>query len=131
MSTKTWQKIFSVFLLAGMLLSLVQPRPARATPQANPPSAPQAQLAPKPDEKALAKIEPQLLEGINTTGSSDFIVRFVEQADLSAAYSMAWKERGEFVYNTLKEVAARSQAKAIDYLTQRGVAYQTYIAGND
>jgi hypothetical protein len=131
MSTKTWQKVFSVFLLAGMLLSLAQPRAASARPQPVPSNAPQAQNAPEPDEKALAKIEPQVLDGINSAGSSDFIVRFSEQADLSAAYDMAWKERGEFVYSTLKETAARSQAKAIENLKTQGLEYQSFIAGND
>lgn len=136
MSKKTMQKVFSFFLLAGMLLSLARPSMAHAMPQpilsdAFLASTSQAALAPEPDEKGLAKIEPMLLDSINTSGSSDFIVRFAEQADLSAAYEMAWKERGEFVYNTLQETAARSQARAIEYLKERSIDYQSFFTGNE
>jgi hypothetical protein len=86
--------------------------------------------------KALAqqstdKIESTLLDQFTTNGSADFIVRFNEQADLSAAYSMDWNSRGEFVYNTLQEAAERSQVNAKAILQERGVKNQTFIAGNE
>ncbi|MGC8874248.1 MAG: S8 family serine peptidase, partial [Chloroflexia bacterium] len=76
------------------------------------------------------KIEAALLERL-TQGSSDFIVRFVEQADLSPAKSMDWNARGEYVYRTLSQVAARSQARAKRLLEQQGLTYHTFIAGNE
>ncbi len=78
-----------------------------------------------------SKIEPALLEKLAAERTADFIVRFGEQADLSPAYQMGWKERGEFVVRALTEVAERSQATAKTYLDGRGIAYRTFIAGNE
>ncbi len=77
------------------------------------------------------KIESALLERLSAEGQSDFIVRFGEQADLSAAYGMDWNERGWYVYNTLTETAGRSQARAQAYLDAQGVRYRSFFAGND
>jgi subtilisin family serine protease len=77
------------------------------------------------------KIEGTLLDQITTDGSADFIIRFTEQADLSPAYSMDWDARGDFVYNTLRKTADRSQANAKAILDMQGLSYQTFIAGND
>jgi len=78
-----------------------------------------------------SKIEGLLLDRFTTDGNADFIVRFTEQPDLSAAYAMDWKARGEFVYNTLLETATRSQANAIAILNGSGYKNQTLIGGND
>ncbi len=78
-----------------------------------------------------SKIESLLLERFTAEGSADFIVRFTEQADLSAAYSMDWNARGEFVYNTLRDTAANSQVNAIAILGGSGYKYETIFAGND
>ncbi|MGC8875389.1 MAG: hypothetical protein ACP5SI_13205, partial [Chloroflexia bacterium] len=77
------------------------------------------------------KIEPALLEKLRTERTADFIVRFAEQADLSPAFQMGWRERGEFVVRALTEVAERSQAAAKAYLDGRGIAHRTFIAGNE
>jgi subtilisin family serine protease len=77
------------------------------------------------------KVEPLLVDEFSTEGQADFIISFTEQADLSPASSMGWKERGEFVYNALKEVAGQSQAAAKDYLSKRGLTFTTFIAGNE
>ncbi len=78
-----------------------------------------------------AKLESALLDKFATEGSADFIVRFTEQADLSAAYAMDWSARGEFVYNTLRETAAKSQANAIAMLDVAGLKHQTIFTTND
>ena len=77
------------------------------------------------------KIEAALMERLLAEGQSDFIVRFTEQADLSAAYGMEWGERGHYVYDTLSETAERSQARARASLEARGLRYQGFIAGNE
>lgn len=82
-------------------------------------------------EKGSDKIEGLLLDQLAADGSADFIVRFSEQADLSSAYYMDWDARGEFVYNTLRDTAERTQANAKSILDERGLTYQTFIAGND
>jgi hypothetical protein len=78
-----------------------------------------------------SKIESLLLERFTAEGSADFIVRFTEQADLSAAYSMDWNARGEFVYNTLRETAANSQVNAKAILDAGSLKYQTFFIGNE
>lgn len=83
------------------------------------------------ESSSADKIEPALLDKFNQEGTVDFIVRFNEQADLSPAYSMGWTERGEYVYNTLREIATRAQARAKGMLDGAGLEYQTFIAGND
>jgi subtilisin family serine protease len=77
------------------------------------------------------KVEPLLIDNFTTEGSADFIIRFTEQADLSDAYGMDWNSRGEFVYNTLRETADKSQANAKAILDKAGLKYQTLIGGND
>jgi hypothetical protein len=77
------------------------------------------------------KIEPDLLARLTAEGPADFIVRFAEQANLAPAYRMNWHDRGEFVYNSLQETAARSQGQAKEYLDGCSLRYQTFIAGND
>ena len=83
------------------------------------------------DPSVAAKIEAELLNQLTAGGRSDMIVRMAEQADLSPAYQMNWRERGEFVYRTLSETARRSQARAKALLDRYGLRYQTFIAGNE
>jgi hypothetical protein len=78
-----------------------------------------------------SKIEGLLLERFTAEGSVDFIVRFNEQVDLSAAYAMDWDARGDFVYNSLRDTAASSQVNAKAILDAGGMKYQSFIAGND
>ena len=58
-----------------------------------------------PQTPQTGKIEDQLLDLFAVKGSSDFMVRFAEQANLSPAYSMGWDARGEFVVNALTAAA--------------------------
>ena len=49
------------------------------------------------------------------------------QADVSAAYSIKDQDaRGWFVYNTLSEHAARTQAYLKTFLGERGITYQSF-----
>ena len=82
-------------------------------------------------QEESSKIESLLLDKFATDSSADFIVRFIEQADLSLAKSMDWEARGEFVYNTLRDTAANSQVNATAILNSAGLKYQTFIGGND
>jgi Subtilase family/Carboxypeptidase regulatory-like domain len=120
MSMKFFQRIFSILLLVGMLLGFVQPGVVQAnTPDIN------------SSDSTIDKIEELLIDRFNSEGSADFVVNFSEQADLSSAYQMSWEERGWFVYNTLTEIAQRSQQNAKGKLDEIGLRYQTFIAGNE
>src|SRR4030042_738071 len=120
MSRKLIQISFSILLLSGLLLGFAITDGVRA-------STLEAQQA---DAKS-DKIEKLLLDRFSAESSADFIVQFSEQADLSPAYSMNWDERGWFVYNTLTEVAKRSQAESKVKLDDIGLSYKTFIAGNE
>ena len=116
-SRRVWSLIALVAILLGLLpaMTLAQDGEKAATPQ----------------PAAADKLEPQLLDLFAVKGTGDFIVRFAAQADLSPAYNMGWTERGEFVYNTLKDTAAQSQSAAKEILDKQGLTYQTFIAGNE
>ena len=77
-------------------------------------------------------IEKNLLATLKNLTSADFIVTMEEQADLSPAEKITdWKQRGEFVYDTLLQTAQSSQAKVIADLKSRGLKYQSFIIGNE
>src|SRR5690606_16005003 len=109
-STVNQRRIWSLIALAAILLGML---PAMALAQDGEKAAPA-------QSQGTDKIEAQLLDLFAVKESGDFIVRFTEQADLSPAYKMDWQERGEFVYNTLKETAGRSQAAAKELLDKQG-----------
>ena len=116
MRNKTLYSLFALVLLAGMVFSLVQPASAMV----------------KPAAQGLDKVEPAVLNTISAKGASDYVVEMAEKADLSAAYEIEdWTERGWFVYNTLKETAARTQQPVIELLKAGGVSYQSFFAGNE
>jgi hypothetical protein len=77
------------------------------------------------------KIEPGLLNDLSEHRQADYIVRFSQQADLSAAATMLWNERGEYVVDLLEATAAKSQAQSQGILDAAGMKYQTFIAGNE
>ncbi len=79
---------------------------------------------------SAGKVEPALLERLAAEGRADFVVHFAERADLSPAFHMDWRERGRFVYQTLRATARRAQARAIAYLEGRGLIYESFFAGN-
>ena len=96
MTTKTWQRIFSFIVLAGLLLSLTNPGAAQAK---NPVRNPTAPAVPK---ETLSKIETKVFDEIAAKGQTDFFVHLKEQADLSAAAKLKTKvQKGDYVFNTL------------------------------
>ncbi|HNT22951.1 MAG TPA: S8 family serine peptidase [Anaerolineales bacterium] len=120
MTSPVLQRLWSVLLISGILLSLAHPADARAG------------TLDIPASQGEDKIEAALMSQLSAQGQhTDFIVRFAEQADLSAAYDMDWEARGQFVYSRLSETARRSQAKARGFLDAMGLEYRTFIAGNE
>ena len=72
-------------------------------------------------EPHLEKVDERVLNSISTNGISDCVSEMTEKADLSKAYSITdWNERGWDVYDTLREVAARTQKPVIEILENRG-----------
>ena len=89
-------------------------------------------IAAPTQQTASSKIESGLVDTLQAGGTADLDVVMTEQADLSAAYAMTdWNARGEYVYQTLLETAARTQAPVLEYLQQQGLKYQSFFAGNE
>ncbi|HEX9989316.1 MAG TPA: S8 family serine peptidase, partial [Chloroflexia bacterium] len=81
--------------------------------------------------KVLGKIEGRVLQDTANGKSTSFVVLTAQQADLSKAYGMKDQDaRGWYVYNTLKEHAAKSQAGLRAMLDSRGIAYKSFWAAS-
>lgn len=78
-----------------------------------------------------AKIDSQLWTALQTQSTSDFFIIMAEQADLSPAYALTTKAaKGEFVFNTLRATADRTQKGVRDQLTRQGLAFQPFYISN-
>jgi serine protease AprX len=78
-----------------------------------------------------AKIAPRVLAETADGNSSSVVILLADQADVSAAYDMKDQDaRGWFVYNTLTQHAARTQADLQEFLKAQGVSYQSFWAAN-
>jgi len=103
---RTLSTLFSFLLLAGLVFGLLQPVSAMGT-----------------TPQATDKIETAVLQKIEATGSSDFVIEMAEQADLSAAYAITdWVARGDYVVETLKATAERTQKSVIAMLDKEGLS---------
>jgi serine protease AprX len=61
----------------------------------------------------------------------DFLVFFEEQADLSFAGTLKTKlDKGTFVFETLRDVAERTQPPVVAILEERGAEYRRFWAAN-
>lgn len=73
------------------------------------------------------KISPRVLDETSGIGSTEALIVLTEQANLAPAAALHGKlAKGQFVVNALREVASRTQPPVISFLTQRGVAYQSF-----
>lgn len=78
-----------------------------------------------------AKIASRVLTETADGNSASIVILLADQADVSAAYSMTDQDaRGWFVYNTLTQHAARTQAGLQEFLKSRSVAYESFWAAN-
>jgi subtilisin-like proprotein convertase family protein len=72
-----------------------------------------------------SKVEPGLREQILADGQGTYFVQMAEKADLTLAYGIQDRSaRGRYVYDTLRETAAASQADLKAYLDQQVKAGQ-------
>lgn len=118
MHTTKIQKRLSLGVLALLLFSFfVLPAGASPSNEGAPP---------------MNKISTDVLQALAEPGSTTQFLVFLEaQADLSAAYTIEDQDaRGWYVYNTLKEEAARTQASVIAQLVAAGAPYQSFWAAN-
>lgn len=82
-------------------------------------------------QRSDTKISSLVLSETSHGGSTPIVIFLSDQADLSAAHSMKDQDaRGWYVYNTLTEHAARTQAGLKGFLESKGVTYQSFWAAN-
>src|SRR6266566_734879 len=79
----------------------------------------------------IYKIEQRVRKDMASGQPASIVIYVTSQADVSKAYDMKDENaRGWFVYRTLREHAARTQAPIIKLLQSRGVPYQSYWVAN-
>ena len=78
-----------------------------------------------------SKIAPEVIADTMEGKSASIVILLADQADVTAAYEMRDQDaRGWFVYNTLIQHAARTQADLQAFLTARGASYQSFWVAN-
>jgi hypothetical protein len=121
-------RIFSLLLVMGMLLSLGAPQPVAAadpTPQIT--IIDGGNILSGPTADPLSKIEPQVLSEIQASGQTDFFVWVSSKTDLSPASQLSSvAARGQFVFSTLVADAGASQAGITALLEKAGVKFESY-----
>src|SRR5881397_2328398 len=82
---------------------------------------------PAPVRESLAPAGAAVLEKINREGRATYWVVLKEQADLSGAFRIAdWAARGQYVYDALTSVAARSQVGVASHLKTRALPHKSF-----
>jgi serine protease AprX len=78
------------------------------------------------------KVDPALFtEILSNVGETEFIIYLSAQADLTPAYGLSTKkEKGEYVYQTLTELAQRTQGPIINALKNMEVGYRPFWVAN-
>jgi len=80
---------------------------------------------------ATAKIAPRVMAETGSGKTTEALVVLTEQADLRPAASLQTKdEKGTFVFNTLREVANRTQAPILRMLDSLGVSHESFYIVN-
>jgi subtilisin family serine protease len=118
-SQKFWQRVFSIFLIAGLILGMAAPTSSIA---ASPP--------PPKLEQNVPDVEPALLEELQARGSAGYLIYFSEKADLSPALELDWEARGWFVMETLQSAAEQAQRQVRAYLDREQVSYKAFWIDN-
>ncbi len=109
---RTATKISSLFVLLALLIGSFTVAPAA-------PSVPWQ-----------SKVDPWVIETASA-GETEFLVFLTEQADLSGATSLNTKlEKGNYVFQRLTQVAARTQPALIAALEARGAQYRPFWIAN-
>jgi subtilisin family serine protease len=80
--------------------------------------------------RITALAEPALLRALGEGKRQDFFILLDQRPDLSAAFGMPWRERGRYVFKTLRDTAERSQAKLREALTAQGAHIEPYWITN-
>lgn len=115
---RTWLKFYLRPSLLGLLILMVLGANGVYSVNA---------VNPPPD---IPSVDPALQAKVENNDSLDFMIYFEEQANLSAAYSMGWEERGTYVFEQLNRHAEASQARVLKFLEARGAAFTPFWISN-
>ena len=84
-------------------------------------------LVPTSGAAPSSKIAARVLRETGHGNATEALIVLNQQADLSAAASLSTKTaKGRYVVNSLRDVAARTQAPIIALLEKRGIPYQSF-----
>ncbi len=89
-----------------------------------------ASAAPDAADSNDAQISSEVTAQLDENGSADILVSLDGKADLSAAYDMSWEDRGQYVYDTLRAQADKSQAGFLADLDAAGADYTSHWINN-
>jgi subtilisin family serine protease len=90
-----------------------------------------SQTGPALSADVASKVSPMVLRATANGGSSTFLVLLTSQADLSPAAALPTKAaKGQFVYDTLRGNADRTQAPIKSLLDRMGASYRSHWAVN-
>jgi len=82
------------------------------------------------EPQTTVRIEPELEASMRIHGETAVLIDFAERPDLSAAFTMDWEARGQFVVNELRSTAQRTQTRVQAYLRSEGLAFQSFWIDN-
>lgn len=90
-----------------------------------------AEPSPVVPAEADDKFTDEAMQALTENESADFWIRFADRADLTEAAAIDdWGQRGVAVHDTLREVAAQSQADTIEALEAAGATYTPHWITN-
>lgn len=87
-------------------------------------------ITPQSHSASTINVELELQTMLNSDGQAGYIIFFREKPNLSQAYSMGWKNRGEYVMNSLQSAATSAQVGVQEYLKQHNVTYKAFWIDN-
>ena len=115
----TWALLTMAMLVLSSVPVLAQAGPGDGLQRDDP--------MPQRADPLARKIEAEVLQQLDRSGTTSFWVVMAEKADLSQASGLNWSDRGWFVYERLRETAARSQAPVIRQLQEMGVELRVLL----
>ena len=77
------------------------------------------------------KVDPAILERLETQNEFDFIILMKEQGDVAWAKKLSTKsQKGNYVYHALKAKAKKSQQPIQDWLSNKQISYRSFFLVN-
>ena len=108
-------KISSFFLIVGFLFVSILPLHV---------------LAEDIEPQTPVFVDPQVVQDLQSKGTTSYWIDFKNQPDLTPAYTMDWRSRGQYVYEQLSKEADQSQRNVRAYLDEGNISYQSFWIKN-